>query len=44
MIERGGAVVIRLLENVQQAIIEPIIKATIATGSVIYTDEYGIYS
>lgn len=44
MIERGGEVVIRLLENVQQATIEPIIKATIATGSVIYTDEYGIYS
>lgn len=44
MIERGGEVVIRLLENVQQATIAPLIKATIATGSVIYTDEYGIYN
>ena len=32
-----------MLENVQQATIEPLIKATIAGGSLIYTDEYGIY-
>ena len=37
MIERGGEVVIRMLENVQQATIEPLIKATIARGSLIYT-------
>jgi transposase-like protein len=44
MIERGGEVVIRMLENVQQVTIEPLIKATIASGSLIYTDEYGIYN
>lgn len=43
MIERGGQVVIRLLENVQRRTIEPIIKATIAPESWVYTDEYAIY-
>lgn len=44
MIQRGGEVMIRMLENVQQQTIEPLIKATIAIGSLIYTDEYGIYT
>lgn len=44
MIERGGKVVIRMLENVQQLTIEPIIKATITKGATVYTDEYGIYN
>ena len=44
MIERGGAVVIRMLANVQQATIKPLIQATIAPGTLIYTDEYDIYS
>lgn len=44
MIERGGSVVLRMLENVQQTTIEPIIKATVAPGSLIYTDEYNIYN
>ena len=43
MIQRGGHVVIRLLENVQQKTIEPIIKATIAPGTLVNTDEYVIY-
>jgi transposase-like protein len=43
MIQRGGAVVIRMLENVQQVMIKPIIKAAIEVGSLIYTDEYAIY-
>jgi transposase-like protein len=33
-----------MLENVQKKTIEPLIKATIASGSLIYTDEYGIYN
>ena len=33
-----------MLENVQQATIAPFIKATIAWGTTVYTDEYGIYS
>lgn len=44
MIERQGAVVIRMLENVQQTTIQPIIEATVAVGSQVYTDEYGIYN
>ena len=39
MIQRGGEVVIRMLENVQQRTIKPLIKATIAPGTCIYTDE-----
>lgn len=44
MIPRGGEGVIRMLENVQTMTIEPLIKATIASGSLVYTDEYGIYN
>src|SRR3954466_3374991 len=43
MIERGGQVVIRMLANVQQATIHPIIEKTVAKGSNVYTDEYCIY-
>ena len=39
MIQRGGEVVIRMLENVQLRTIEPLIKATIALGTLVYTDE-----
>jgi len=34
----------RMLANVQQQTIQPIIEATIATGAKVYTDEYDIYS
>jgi len=44
MIERGGHVVIRMLANVKQKTIEPLIKATIAAGTLVYTDEYDIYA
>jgi transposase len=44
MIQRGDEVVIRMLEAVQTIMIEPLIKATIASGSLVYTDEYGIYN
>ena len=33
-----------MLANVQQTTIQPIIEATVATGSLIYTDEYNIYA
>jgi hypothetical protein len=32
-----------MFENVQTMTIEPLIKARIAFGSLVYTDEYGIY-
>ncbi len=38
MIQRGGEVSIRMLENVQQKTIEPIIRETIAPHTRIYTD------
>ena len=44
MIERGGSVVIRMLENVKQKTIEPLIKATIVSGTRVNTDEYDIYA
>ena len=37
-------VVIRMLANVQQAIIHPIIEKTVAKGLNVYTDEYSIYA
>ena len=33
-----------MLENVQQATIAPFLKAAIALGTTVYTDEYDIYS
>ena len=44
MIQRGGEVVIQMLDNVQQTTIQPIIEASVKPGSLIYTDEYDIYS
>jgi transposase-like protein len=44
MFQRAGAVVIRMLENVQQVTIGPLIRRTIVEGSLVYTDEYDIYS
>lgn len=43
MIQRGGELVLRMLANVQRVVIEPIIKATVKKGTLIYTDEYAIY-
>ena len=44
MIQRGGDVVIRMLENVQQKTIQPIIQHCIKPGTQTYTDEYDIYN
>ena len=44
MIQRSGQVVLRMLANVQQATIETLLRATIAPGTTVYTDEYNIYS
>jgi len=44
MIQRSGQVVLRVLSNVTQAIIGPIIKSTIAKRQIVYTDEYDVYS
>ena len=44
MIQRGGEVVMRMLANVQQATIKPIIEAAVAKGTLIHTDEYNVYA
>ena len=44
MIQRSGEVFIRMLENVQQNTIKPLIQKVIALGSQTYTDEYNIYT
>jgi transposase len=44
MLQRGGEVVIRMLENVRQVTIGPLIERVIAKGTLVYTDEYDIYS
>lgn len=44
MIQRGGELVLKMLANVQKVLIEPIIKKTVKKGTLIYTDEYAIYS
>jgi len=44
MIQRGGEVVIKMLANVQQKTIKPIIQSTVSAGTLIYTDEYDIYA
>ena len=43
MIQRKGEVVIRMLENVKQKTIKPLIEAAIAPGTLVFTDEYSIY-
>src|SRR4029453_4230012 len=44
LIQRGGPVVLRMLANVQQRTIEPVITGAIAQGTLVHTDEYGIYA
>jgi len=44
MVQRGGQVILRLLDNVQQTTIQPLIQATVAQGTQMYTDEFVIYN
>ena len=44
MIQRGGRVVMRMLANVQQRTIQPIIETRVAEGARVHTDEYDIYA
>lgn len=43
MIQRGGAVVVRMPDNIRQATVRPPIKRFIAPGTRVHTDEYDIY-
>ena len=44
MIQRAGEVVIRMLENVKQVTIKPLVDRTIAKETLIYSDAYDIHS
>ena len=44
LLQRTGEVVIRMLPNVQQVTIQPILTQVIQAGSQLYTDEYDIYT
>jgi len=44
LIQRGGQVVLRMLANVQQTTIKPVITAAVAPGTLVHTDEYSIYA
>jgi transposase len=39
MMQRGGQVIIRRLENVCQVTLHPLIQASIAPGTLVLTDE-----
>jgi transposase len=44
MVQRGGLVNLKVLPNVQQKTIKPIIESGVEKGSTFYTDEYNIYN
>ncbi|HEX8568403.1 MAG TPA: IS1595 family transposase [Caulobacteraceae bacterium] len=44
LIQRGGQVVLRMLADVRQRTIQPIIEATVAKDTLVHTDEYNIYT
>ena len=44
MIQRNGLVSLKVLPNVQQKTIEPIIENQVEKGTIFYTDEYNIYN
>jgi transposase-like protein len=44
LLQRTGEVMIRMLPNVQQVTIKPVLTQAIQPGSLLYTDEYDIYT
>lgn len=44
MFQRGGQIVIRMLADVKQRTIGPLIRKKIAPGATVYTDECNIYA
>ena len=44
MLQRNGDVVLRMLADVRQATIKPIIECVVQKMSSVYTDDYDIYS
>ena len=44
LIQHGCDVVVRMLADVRQATIRPVIEAAVAEGALVHTDEYDIYA
>lgn len=44
LVQRGGQLALRLLGDVQQKTIKPIIQEFVRPGTLMYTDEYNIYN
>ena len=44
LIQRGGQVVLRMLADVRQKTIQPVIGTVVAQGTLVHTDEYGVYA
>lgn len=44
MIQRGGDIAIRMLADVKQRTIGPLVRETITEGSVVDTDEHDLYA
>ncbi len=44
LIQRGGQVVLRMLANVRQTTIKPVIMEAVAEGALVHTDEYNVYA
>ena len=44
LLQRGSEVIVRMLANVQQATIRPVIEASVARGALVHTDEYDVYA
>lgn len=44
MIQRSGQIIIRMLSDVQQKTIKPLIQSMIKPDTLVYTDEYVIYN
>ena len=44
MLQRNRSVIMRVLANVRQTSIEPIVERFVRKGSSVFTDEYDIYS
>src|SRR3954470_7580251 len=44
LLQRGGEVALRMLANVQQVTIRPVIETAVVNGALVYTDEYDVYA
>src|SRR4051794_2320192 len=43
LLQRGGEVAVRMLADVRQATIRPVIEGSVAKGALVHTDGYGVH-